>query len=75
MMILYDIPEDYFNVVSGLGSAKPRFLLVVPVISGEACIAVLELAAFKKPDAITGRLLQKVADALGARLSKYVVAT
>lgn len=75
MMILYDIPEDYFNVASGLGSAKPRFLLVVPVISGEACIAVLELAAFKKPDAITGRLLQKVAAALGTRLSKYVVAT
>jgi hypothetical protein len=74
MMIIYDIPENYFNVSSGLGSSKPRFLLLTPVLFKENCLAVLELAAFKKPDEITGRILNKVSSELGIRLNKFVVA-
>ena len=47
MMVIYDIPEHYFEVSSGLGTSKPRFLLVVPVVSNNDCIGVMELAAFK----------------------------
>lgn len=75
MMTVYDIPEDYFDISSGLGSSKPRFLLLVPVLFKEDCIAILELATFKKPDEITGKILNKVSTELGIRLNKFAVAS
>jgi hypothetical protein len=64
-IILYDVPEQYFNVASGLGSSKPRFLLLVPVLFENECCGVIELAAFTKPDETTGKILQKVSAELG----------
>lgn len=74
MMILYDIPENYFLVSSGLGNSQPRFLLLVPVLLNETSVAVLELAAFKKPDELTGKILNKVSSELGIRFNKYFAA-
>jgi hypothetical protein len=72
MMILYDIPEQYFIISSGLGSSLPRFLLLVPVLFSEESIAVLELAAFKKPDEMTCKVLNKVSSELGHKLNKFI---
>jgi hypothetical protein len=74
LIVLYDIPEDYFMVSSGLGSSKPRYLLLCPVVTHNETIAVLELAAFKKPDEKTSDILNKVTADLGIRLNKFVVA-
>jgi transcriptional regulator with GAF, ATPase, and Fis domain len=74
VMVISDIPETYFNVSSGLGSTKPRFLILVPVLFQEQVTAVLELAAFKKPDETTSKILNKLSSELGIRLNKFVVA-
>lgn len=73
-LILYDVPENYFSVSSGLGNSQPRFLLIVPVVVNEDSIAVIELAAFKKPDALTGKILDKISSELGPRIHKFAVA-
>ncbi len=73
-MVLYDVPENYFTVASGLGNSKPRFLLIVPVLNNEESIAVIELAAFKKPDSLTGKILDKLSSELGPRVHKFAVA-
>jgi two-component system chemotaxis sensor kinase CheA len=72
VMVISDIPESYFSVSSGLGSSKPRYLVLAPVLYQEQCVAVLELAAFKKPDETTGRVLTKLSSELGIRLNKFV---
>jgi hypothetical protein len=64
-MVLYDIPEQYFSVESALGSSKPCFLLLTPLIFEGECYAVIELAAFKKPDDLTGKIMQKLSVELG----------
>jgi hypothetical protein len=64
-MVLYDIPEQYFTVESALGSSKPRFLLITPLIFEGECYGVIELAAFKKPDDLTGKIMQKLSAELG----------
>jgi hypothetical protein len=64
-MVLYDIPEQYFTVESALGSSKPRFLLITPLISEGECYGVIELAAFKKPDDLTEKIMQKLSAELG----------
>ncbi len=73
-MDLYDVPENYFKVASGLGNSQPRFLFIVPVLNNEESIAVIELAAFKKPDALTGKILDRLSSELGPKIHKFAVA-
>jgi hypothetical protein len=64
-MVLYDIPEQYFTVESALGSSKPRYLLLTPLLFEGDCYGVIELAAFKKPDDLTGKIMQRLSAELG----------
>ncbi len=73
-MVIYDIPENYFIVSSGLGSSQPRYLILAPVVFNDEPIAVLELAAFKKPDESTTRILDKVLSEVGQKLNKFITA-
>lgn len=43
-----DIPEGYIKIVSGLGTASPRYLLIVPVVGGNAVRGVIEIASFSE---------------------------
>lgn len=45
-LIIDDIPEGYIKIVSGLGSATPTHLLVVPVKQGDELYGVVEIASF-----------------------------
>jgi len=67
-VVLYDIPEQYFDIASALGSAKPRFLLLVPVIYENECNGVIELAAFTKPGNTEISILQRLSVELGVRI-------
>jgi hypothetical protein len=64
-MVLYDIPEQYFTVESALGSSKPSFLLLTPLIFEGECYGVFELSAFKKPDDLTNKIMQRLSAELG----------
>ena len=41
-----ELPEGYMTVVSGLGQASPRHLMVFPIKTGDRCIGVLEISSF-----------------------------
>lgn len=41
-----DIPEGYIKIISGLGTASPRYLLIVPVGKGRDVRGVIEVASF-----------------------------
>jgi methyl-accepting chemotaxis protein len=42
-----DVPSDYFEVSSGVGSAKPNCILLVPLKIGERVLGVIELATVR----------------------------
>ncbi|HYC86652.1 MAG TPA: GAF domain-containing protein [Chryseosolibacter sp.] len=41
-----EVPEGYIKIISGLGSASPRFLLIVPMKRNDQVIGVMEIASF-----------------------------
>ncbi len=44
--ILTDIPEDYIQVVSGLGASSPKNVVFIPVTSNNQTISIIEIALF-----------------------------
>jgi len=42
-----DVPADYFEVASGIGSTKPNCILLVPLKIGEQVLGVIELATVR----------------------------
>lgn len=46
-LLVDDIPEGYIKIISGLGTASPRYLLIVPVKKDGNVRGVIEIASFK----------------------------
>ncbi len=60
---LKNISEDYLEIESGLGHAKPRSLLIVPVVTQEGVIhGALELASFKEYEEYEVKFIEQVAE-------------
>jgi two-component system chemotaxis sensor kinase CheA len=47
IMVLTKLPEDYLQVCSGLGKAKPAYLAIIPFIYRNRTIAVLECSGYR----------------------------
>jgi len=47
-IVIKEIPEDFFEVSSGLGKAKPKYLYLLPIMQNENCLALIELATFQQ---------------------------
>ncbi|HEY3493734.1 MAG TPA: HAMP domain-containing protein, partial [Polyangiaceae bacterium] len=46
-ILLHDVPPDYTQIHSSLGTAPPRSVLVLPVLFEDETMAVIELAALR----------------------------
>jgi signal transduction histidine kinase/DNA-binding response OmpR family regulator len=64
-LLIASLPEDYIQVVSGLGQAAPRNLVVLPILFEGQVKAVIELAAFEPFQAIHLNFLDQLAAGLG----------
>ena len=65
-ILLNDIPDNYINITSGMGSANPRSILIVPLKSNENIVGVVELASFKKFSNIDIDFLEKVGESIAS---------
>lgn len=45
---LSEVPEDYLKISSGLGDFQPSAVLIVPIMTNEVRVGVLEIASFNK---------------------------
>jgi GAF domain-containing protein len=65
-----NVPQGYITVLSGLGSASPNALAIVPVQLADQVVGVLEIASFRSFSRSDENYLQALADTLGERLSR-----
>ncbi len=67
MVILNDIPEEYIEIEAGLGNATPNSLLLIPLLTDNGLMGVIEIASFKP--------LEKYEIEFAETLSKSIAST
>jgi CheY-like chemotaxis protein/CHASE3 domain sensor protein len=68
LLYLRDVPEDYFEVKSGLGKGRPRHLLLAPLETNGVSVGVAELGLFRSPAAPELELLRRMSEPIGIAL-------
>ena len=66
--IIRDVPDGYMTIGSGLGSDKPRHLVLVPAKADGLVNAVIELGFLHAVDELVLELLNQVAPSIGIAL-------
>jgi putative methionine-R-sulfoxide reductase with GAF domain len=66
-MVLKELPENYAEIISGLGKRKPILLLLSPMVYKDKTVALTELAFFEK---INDKKLEKL-DKILNKLAKH----
>ncbi len=70
IMIISDVPEDYFTIESGLGKAKPRHLVIIPFAGDKKTSAVLEFATFIEMPANGVEILSRMTKLVAEKLNQ-----
>lgn len=65
-----EIPEGYINIISGLGTAQPKYLFVLPLKSDGEVKGVIELATFTALSENTRKQAEELATVLAETLTK-----
>ena len=69
IQVISNIPDSYYEINSGLGSSKPKNILLVPLSTDESVLGVLELARFDnfKPEEID--FIKQIAFSIASNLN------
>jgi CheY-like chemotaxis protein/HAMP domain-containing protein/GAF domain-containing protein len=68
-ILLTEVPDDYIKINSGLGSASPRNIVVLPVLYEGEVLAVIELASFQRFSEIHLTFLEQLTESIGIVLN------
>jgi len=68
-ILLTGVPDDYVRINSGLGSAAPRNIIVLPVLFEGSVRAVIELASFLPFSDIHQAFLDQLVESIGIILN------
>lgn len=69
LIYLDEVPDGYIKIISGLGSASPRYLLIAPIINNENLVGILEIASFTALSADQRKFVEQGAQLVADKLS------
>ncbi len=69
-----DIPSSYVSITSGLGSANPNCLFVIPLIVDDEVQGVMEIASFNRLNAGEIEFVEKLSSVVAATVKNVIVA-
>ncbi len=64
-ILVTNAPDDYVQINSGLGEAKPLNIIVLPIVFEGAVLAVMELASFNRFTDTYQSLLDQLTESIG----------
>jgi putative methionine-R-sulfoxide reductase with GAF domain len=70
MLCIDKLPDNYLTIFSGLGSASPSYLVMVPIVKANKIEGVLEVALFQSLNKSTLEQLKNVAEILAGVMRK-----
>jgi methyl-accepting chemotaxis protein len=62
------VPDDYVQITSGLGGANPSCVILVPVMTSDEIVGVMELASFKTLEPYQIEFLKKAAENIASSI-------
>ena len=65
---LTNVPDKYAEIRSGLGTANPKTILIVPLVTEDFLVGVIELASLKEIDEFDIEFTEKVTETIAASL-------
>ncbi|MHC1705221.1 MAG: cache domain-containing protein [Tenuifilaceae bacterium] len=67
-IFMTDVPDDYVAISSGLGSANPRCVVLVPLKHEDAMLGVIEMASFNVIEKYQIEFFEKVAESIASTI-------
>lgn len=67
-IFITDVPEDYVAITSGLGSANPRCVILVPLKHENILLGVIEMASFKVMEKYQIEFFEKIAESIASTI-------
>ena len=64
-----DVPDNYVYITSGLGSDKPKSILIVPLVFNEKIYGVVELASFSFFEDFQIDFVEKIGETIASAIS------
>jgi transcriptional regulator with GAF, ATPase, and Fis domain len=68
-ILVENVPKDYIKIKSGLGEARPRNIIVLPVVFEEQVLGVIELASLQQVSEINRAFLEQITETIGVVLN------
>jgi prepilin signal peptidase PulO-like enzyme (type II secretory pathway) len=72
VVVIQDIPDNYIPVVSGLGSGKPKTLVMIPVIAEGEPVGLIEITVFTSVDTELEPALKELGAIIGKNIIKLM---
>lgn len=67
-IFMTDVPEDYVDISSGLGSSNPRCVILVPLKHEETVLGVIEMASFSVIEKHQIDFLEKISESIASTI-------
>jgi len=64
-----DVPTGYIKIISGLGSASPRYLLIVPIKQQAQVLGIVEIASFTNVTEDQRKFVEEAAQLVADKIS------
>jgi len=74
-VVLKNIPEDYIKIATGLGSGRPSYIAVIPILFKNEINAAVEVAFMNKPEDYKIEFIEQLSDSIGSWIDASLVST
>lgn len=68
-ILLTEVPDNYYTITSGLGTANPNCILLVPCVFNDIVFSVLEMASFKTFEKHEIEFVELLAESIASTIS------